>query len=86
MTVGGWPISYWWKRLIEARAAILIGSAIVAVLALAIWVKVVRNDPFGSVHSSDPGVICNKYGEGHLVCSAAPPGVKRYREDLRKQR
>ncbi len=70
----------------EARVAILIGAAIVAVLVLAIWVKVVRSDPFGSVHSRDPGVICNTYGEGHLVCSAAPPGVKRYREDIRKQR
>jgi hypothetical protein len=40
-------------------------------------------DSFGSVDSRDPGVICNTYGEGHVVCSEAPPGVKRYREAQR---
>lgn len=43
-------------------------------------------DIFGSAHARDPGVICNTYGEGHTVCMAAPPNVKKFREDHRRRR
>ena len=43
-------------------------------------------DIFASWHARDPGVICNTYGEGHTVCMAAPPNVRKYRKDRRRER
>ena len=58
-------------------------SCVIGAMLLLLKPNTEHFDSFGSLDSRDPGVVCNSYGEGHVVCSEAPPGVKRYREAQR---
>lgn len=80
----------YWRRLVEARGVLLIGVLVLAAFSVVLHGLTQKYGPegdvWGSGSSNDPGVICSKHGEGAIVCSPAPPGVQRYRQERKVER
>lgn len=81
---------FYWERVVEARGVLLIGVLVLAAFSLVVYGMTQKYGPegdvWGSSSSTDPGVICSKHGVGATVCSPAPPGVERYREERKAER